>query len=55
MHRVTKLLPGLSVALGLAMAAMPAVAQPSSLSDLRPPEAHVRIVTSIRSLPGCRQ
>ena len=27
----------------------------SSLSDLRPPEAHVRIVTSIRSLPGCRQ
>ena len=28
---------------------------PSSLSDLRPPEAHVRIVTSIRSLPGCRQ
>ena len=28
MHRVTKLLPGLSVALGLAMAAMPAVAQP---------------------------
>jgi formylglycine-generating enzyme required for sulfatase activity len=28
---------------------------PSSLSDLRPPEVHVRIATSIRFLPGCRQ
>ena len=41
MHRVTKLLPGLGVALGIAMAAMPAAAQP------RPP-----VSTAASALPN---